>query len=398
MNRNPLRMLAALLLVCVLVLTKTYGAAVGACAFVAGGLAIEMLKPSADFSYLRAYTGVTLAEIFIPEVYADIQPNDTVETSAFAASGVAVTNPILQKAAMSGTKKVEVPLWDDLDASGEPNYSDDTDTEATPDKLGTDSYDARNAYMNKGYGAADLAVELSGATPGSGEPMTRIKNRFGSYWTRIFQSRLIAIARGVLNKNVAANGSDMVHDISLQTTVGVTADNKISADAVVEAVFTMGDKFDTIKAIAMHSVVYKNLVKQQLIEYVKDAEGKLLYETYLGRRVVVDDGLPVIAGTTSGFRYVTVMFGAGAIGYGQGKPKVPAEVDRKPAGGRGGGLENIWERKTWMIHPQGFDWLEASITAAGGQAPNLTDLRNANNWARVLDRKNCPMAFLITNG
>ena len=165
----------------------------------------------------------------------------------------------------------------------------------------------------------------------------------------------------------------------------------------VDAVFTMGDKFDGLRVIALHSVVYQRLVKQQLIEFVKDADGKILYESYLGKRVVVDDSLPVIAGTTSGFRYLTVLMGGGAIGYGTGSPKVPFELDRIPAGGKGGGLENIWERKTWMIHPFGFDWTENTVTAPGHTA-TLANLRLAANWDRKLPRKMIPLAFLVTNG
>lgn len=391
---TKLRGLAALLLACVFTITYVHGAAAGAVAFVAGSLAVESLRPH-KAGFLFAYTGVTLAEIFIPEVYGTIQPNDSPETSAFSQSGVAVTNAVLQQAAKSGARKVEVPLWNDLDSSVAPNLSDDTDTEATPGKVDTTSYDARNAFLNKGYGAADLAVELAGTTPGNGDPMTRIRNRFGTYWMKQFQYRIVAAVRGILAKNISANSGDMLHNIALETTVGVTDANRISSEAVVEAVFTMGDKFENLKAIAMHSIPYKKLVLLELIDFVKDSTGTLSIPTYLGKRVIVDDGLPVIAGTTSGFKYVTVLFGEGAIGYGEGNPKVPVELDRKVAAGNGGGLENLWERKTWLIHPAGWDWLEASVA---GESATIAELQNAANWSRILARKNVPMAFLQTNG
>lgn len=393
---NMLRALAVALLLCVAITGYTRGTPAAVAMFVVGGLAIESLRPRrAGIGALHIYTGVTLAEIFIPEIYADIVANDTPETSAFSQSGVAVSNPLLVKAAQSGTKTVEVPLWNDLDSSVAPNLSDATDTEATPGKVDTDSFKARNAYLNKGYGAADLAVEIAGATPGQGDPMTRIKNRFGTYWQRQFQYRIIAACKGILAKNIAADGSDMVHSVALETTVGQTSANKISAEAVVEACFTLGDQFNGLAAIAMHSVVYKKLVLDQLIEFVKDADGTLLYTSYLGKRVVVDDGLPVRAGTTSGLVYTTILFGTGAIGYGEGQPKMSAEVDRKPAGGNGGGLENMWERKTWMIHPWGWNWTDSSVA---GESATIAELGTAANWARVLDRKNCKMAFLLSNG
>jgi hypothetical protein len=393
---QKLRLIALALLALCWSAFNTRGAAAGITMLVLSGLALECLWHNrAPMHFLRAYTGTTIAEIFIPEVYGSIQPNDSPEKTAFAQSGVAVTNPLLQQAAQSGAKRVEIPLWNDLDASVPPNLSDDTDNEATPGKVGTTDHTARNAFLNKGYGAADLAVELSGTTPGGGDPMTRIRNRFGAYWAKQFQYRIIAACRGVLAKNIAANGGDMVHDVALETTVGVGAGNKISADVLIEAVFTMGDQFDSIAAIAMHSIPYKNLIKQELIDFVKDSTGTLTVPTYLGKRVIIDDGLPVVAGTTSGFKYITILFGAGAIGYGEGSPKVPVELDRKPAAGMGGGLENLWERKTWLIHPAGWDWLEASVANV---SPALAELRMAANWSRTLARKQVKMAFLQTNG
>jgi hypothetical protein len=394
MKLNHIRALAALLLACAFLIGSAHGLSAGVVAFVIGGLAVENLKPRQP-GVLMAWTGVALADIFIPSVYATIQPNDSPETSALAESGVVVSNPVLDQAAKTGTKKVEIPLFNDLDSSVEPNYSTDTDTNATPKKVGTDSLDARNAYLNQGYGAADLAVELSNATPGDGNPMTRIKNRFGTYWKHQFQYRIIATARGVLADNVANDAGDMLHNIALETTVGVTDANRISADAIVAACFTMGDQFQRLRAIAMHSVPYQKLVKDDLIEFIPDSTGKLTIPTYLGLRVVVDDGLPVIPGTTSGLKYLTILFGAGAFGYGTGTPPVPAEVSRTPEGGNGGGLESIWERKTWMIHPHGFDWLEGSVA---GNSPTLAELRLAANWNRKLNRKNIPLAFLQTNG
>lgn len=389
------RFLAAILLVCVAIIGYVHGLEAAVVTTIGGGLAIDCLRPSRVHNALFAYTGVALADIFIPQVYATIQPNNSPETTAFAQSGVAVTNAVLQAAAKTGTKLVECPLWNDLDASVAPNLSDTTDTLAVPGKVNTTSFDARNAFLNKGYGAADLAVEIAGATPGDGDPMTRIKNRFASYWAKQFQYRIIAACRGVLADNIANDAGDMLYNIALETTVGVGAANKISADAVMGAVFTLGDQFGMMRAIAMHSIPYRNLVAQQLIDFVRDADGQLLYSSYLGLRVIVDDGLPVIAGVTSGFKYVTILFGAGAIGFGEGDPKVPVELDRIPAGGNGGGLENLWERKTWLIHPSGMDWLEGSVAA---DSATLAELRLAANWSRAVDRKNVPLAFLQTNG
>lgn len=225
--------------------------------------------------------------------------------------------------------------------------------------------------------------------------MTRIRNRFGTYWARQFQYRIIAACRGILAANIADNGGDMVVDLAIENGNAATDANRIGATSVIEAVFTMGDAFDALRAMAVHSNIYKRLVTLQLIDFVKDQTRDIMIPTYLGKRIIVDDGLPAIAGTTSGFKFVSIMFGANAIGYGEGSPKVPAELERLPSSGMGGGLENLWERKTWLIHPGGWNWTEDSVANV---SPALAELRLAANWERVLSRKQVPMAFLLTNG
>lgn len=394
-STKALRWLASTLLVICFIAYLTDGIAVASGLFVASGLVIESLRPAKVKNGLFAYTGASLADIFIPEIYSTIQPNDSPETTLFSTSGVAVTSPILQAAAQSGTKMVEVPLWNDLDFSVDPNLSDDTDTLAVVGKVNTSEFNARNAYLNKGYGAADLAVELSGATPGNGDPMTRIRNRFGAYWAHQFQYRIIAACKGIMAANIANNAGDMVFSVAQETTVGLSASNYISATSVLESVFTMGDQFDMLGAIALHSLVYKRLLEQELITFLKPSTGTTLLPQYLGKTVIVDDGLPVIAGTTSGFKYTSVLFGTAAIGYGEGSPKVPVELFRRPNAGNGGGLEDLWERKTWMIHPFGWNWLDASVAA---NSATRAELAMVANWSRVIPRKKVPMAFMITNG
>ena len=145
----------------------------------------------------------------------------------------------------------------------------------------------------------------------------------------------------------------------------------------------------------MHSVVYKRAVDNDDIEFMKDSEGLMVIPTYMGKRVVVDDLMTTVAGGTSGFKYTTVLFGAGAIGYGNGAPEVPTEVEREALQGNGGGIETLVSRKSWIVHPFGFEFTSASVA---GESPTLAEFKAAGNWNRVVARKNVPVAFLITNG
>lgn len=331
-----------------------------------------------------------LADVIIPEVYADYQAENSPEKTAFYESGVVARNALLDQKANQGGKILDVPFWKDLDATSEPNLSsDDPATSATPDKISAGTQIAQIAYVNNGWSAADLASEIAGS-----DPMQRIAARTGVYWNRQWQRRLLNTAKGILADNVANDSGDMVNDIAIEDGNNAAAANLFSRAAFTGAAFTLGDMFEITTAVGVHSVVYKRMVDNDDIDFIRDSAGNLVMPSFMGRRVILDDQMPVEAGGTSGFKYTSVLYGAGAFGYGEGSPRVPVEIEREAAQGNGAGVETLWERKTWLLHPFGFQF----TGTPAGESANLTELAAATSWDRVIDRKNVPMAFLITNG
>lgn len=332
-----------------------------------------------------------LSDIFVPEVFQSYQVNDAVEKTAFVDSGVVTLSPTLDQRANSGGMLTTIPFWNDLDASIEPNYSNTTYTDiATPQKIDSGEQTARIAYLNEGFSSSDLNKELAGS-----DPMQRIANRVDAYWQRQFQRRVLSIAIGIYNNNVAADGGDMVVDVSSTTPGTVTDDNRFTAPGLIDANYTLGDAAPGVSMLALHSIVYKKMLKDDLIDFIPDSQGKLTIPTYLQMRVIIDDGMPTF-GTGVDRKYLCILFGQGAIGYGRGTPRVPAEVQRYPERANGGGVEVLWSRKTWLIHPAGFNFLSTVITGPG-LSPTWNDLQDATNWERVLDRKKIPLAFYVVN-
>jgi len=340
---------------------------------------------------------VQISDVFVPEVYTSYLNQDGPEKTALFEAGVAVRNPALSAAFGDGGRIATLPFWNDLDASDEPNYGTDSTTDvATPAKLDTNEQVGRMASLNQGYSAADLASELAGS-----DAMTRIRGRFSRYWERNLQRRIIASLEGVIADNVANDSSDMVNDISGATNGDVAASTKFSRDAFTTAAFTSGDHFDNYTAIAVHSTVYKTMVDNDDIDFIPDSEGRLTIPTFMGRRVIVDDGLPFTAAggasdsDTAPF-YTSFLFAEGLIGYDERAARVPAEVHREPAQGNGAGVEVLWERKNWVIHPFGTAFQSNTLTKGNA---TLAQLRLAANWDRVVsDRKSIPFAAMVTNG
>jgi len=68
----------------------------------------------------------------------------------------------------------------------------------------------------------------------------------------------------------------------------------ISAHSIVDAAQKLGDAKDQLTAIIMHSATEAELKKRDLIEYIPaSTNGTDRIPTFLGKRVIVDDGTPV---------------------------------------------------------------------------------------------------------
>jgi hypothetical protein len=331
-----------------------------------------------------------LTDIIDVTVFRDLPAVNGVEKTAFYQSGIIAASPLLNDLATAAGKTAELPFWKDLDGSIETNYSTDDPTDiAVPQKVVQGEQISRKAFMNQGWSVADLASELAMGA----KAMDQVRARTDMYYQRQFQRRLIASANGVMADNVANDNGDMVVNVAAESTGAQTADTKFTRNNFTDTVFTMGDASDELGVISVHSAIHAQMVKNDDIIFMPDSQGNLTIPTYMGLRVVVDDGLTVTAGSTSGFKYLSVLYGAGAFGYGDGAPDVPVAVEREEAQGEGGGIETLWVRKTQIIHPFGFQNTGTPAAISYTQA----ELRLAATWDRVVSRKNIPMAFLITN-
>lgn len=322
---------------------------------------------------------------------------DPVEKTAFFQSGILAPTPYAAEIARGPSNLANIPFWKAIDSSIEPNYSNDIYQDiATPRNVQTGEMMARVAYLNEGFGQADLTVELT-----SQNPLQSVATRLDNFWQRQAQRRLIATSLGLYNDNVAADDAyhtqnDMVVDVS--ATLG------FDAGAFIDATQTMGDALmsnsgEVLGVIAMHSFVYGQARKQQLIDFIRDAENNTMFATYQGYRVVVDDSMTVV-GAGADRKFISIIFGNGAIGYGEGNPTNPLAYEREESRGNGGGVETLWSRKTWLLHPLGYSFTSAVITGNGSEtvprSASWQDLANATNWNRVVERKHVPIAFLVT--
>lgn len=332
---------------------------------------------------------VRLSDVIVPHEFTDYVTINVAEKTALAQSGVLVRNARIQTELAAGGESFTVPAWLDLDNAEADIVTDDPDVESTPGKLAATSYRVRKAYLAKSWSAMNLASELAGSSA-----LGRIQSRVGAYWERQIQRRLVSTLRGILARNVAANGGDMVVDIT-----GAAGNAALfSAAAVIDTAHTLGDGLRDVTAIAMHSDTYAYAVKNDMIQTIPDSNGGWI-QTFRGMAIVVDDAMPkdnIAADPEEDpavWAYTSVLFKPGAIGYGFTAPREAdgTEIESRPAAGNGGGQQILHSRHNLAVHPSGFSFLDSQDM---GQSPSIADLAVAAHWNRVDHRKNVGIAFL----
>ena len=335
---------------------------------------------------------VRLIDVYEPTAFNAAVQESAIELNSLLSSGILVRDPRIDAMVGVGGMVGELPNFNPL-TNDEPDYTtDDPGVDSVPAKIDSATQIYRLANQHKSWSTMDLARQLA-----LEDPLGAITNRIGLYWATNTQNRVISSALGVLADNVANDSSDMVVNVSIATGDTAAAANLIHADAVIDAMATLGDAAGKVKAIGLHSVVYTTLQKLNLIAYIPDARGEVNIPTYLNLRVLVDDAMPVVAAATNGFIYTSILFGEGAFGYGTSAPLTASELERNESAGNGGGQDILHSRFNEIIHPQGFAF--ASANQLQGISATRAHLELAAEWDRTYtERKNIPLAFLRTNG
>lgn len=323
---------------------------------------------------------VRISDVVVPEVFTPYVINRTMEKSALFQSGIVQTVPQLGLGVGEGNRLINMPFWNDL--SGADEVLSDS-TALTPDKITSNKDVATQLFRGRSWSTNDLAATMSGD-----DPMGAIGDLAASYWARRKQATLISLLKGVFNGTLAATH---VNNLAIEAGTTATASNKISGGAIVDTISKLGDAHDSLTAIVMHSVPYFNLVKQDLIQFIKSSDGTVDIPTYMGKRVIVDDGCPVVAGATNGFKYTSYLFGAGAIGYAEGTPEVATEVGRDILAGD----DILVNRKHYLLHPRGVKFNNVSVA---GSSPTNAELETVGNWSKVYEDKQVKMLAMVTNG
>lgn len=344
-----------------------------------------------------------IADIIVPEIFTPISQVRTEEKSNLIKSGALVKDASLDALLAGAGLTFELPSFKPLDNEDENLSGDDADdtykdawgslTNSRPKKIETLSEIGVRMSRNQSWAAADLTSAL-----GQKDPLSAVSELTSDYWALRMQAAFVATMKGVFADNDAAPAVaehvqyDMTFDASGASFVdGVT---NFTAEAFLDAAITMGDSMEALGLVLLHSIVYNRALKNNLIDFIPDSENPAArgIPTFLGRRVVIDDGMPAASGV-----FESWLFGAGAVRLGVGTPKVPTETQRKPDAANGGGQEILHNRVEWMIHPTGYQYVGTAPKSGPSNAATSNNLAHAGSWKRAFpSRKHIKVARLKT--
>ena len=306
-------------------------------------------------------TKTKISDVIVPEVFAPYFIQESMEKSAIYQSGIISNDPKLDVLATAGGRLINMPFWDDL--TGADEVLSDTGA-LTPKKIVANQDVAALFMRGSAWSANDLAKALSGD-----DPMGAIGSLVANYWSRRYQKLLLSILKGIFGTTELS----ATNSLDISSLAGDRA--MISASAIIDGTQKLGDAKDSVTAMIVHSATEAHLAKQDLIETIRDSEGKILYKTYMDKRLIVDDGCPVVGGV-----YSSYFFGQGAFGLGNGNAPVPVETDRDSLGGD----DYLITRHHFVLHPRGIKFTDANVAES---SPSNAEAADSTNWKPVYEPK-----------
>lgn len=286
--------------------------------------------------------------------------------------------------------------------------------------------------------------------------MDNVAAQIAVYHQQVKQNMLLAVLRGIFSMDktsgsVAANAAKEFTEKHTYDISGNSGDAAFAGASTLNTAIqqSCGDNKDIFKLIIMHSAVATNLENLRLLKYLTytDANGiqqDLSIGTWNGRRVLIDDGMPVTeigatytatadetvsAGKTyyskSGDSYTEVtapaenpktakyyektksgtpaytsyVLGRGSIILDDIGDSKPYEMSRNPS--KNGGEDTLYVRDRYIVGVDGISFEKpASITASAtnGDLANGANWQVINNGETAISHKSIAVARIISKG
>lgn len=315
----------------------------------------------------------------VPEKFSQYVIDRTTALNTLVSAGIATPDATvgqLINGTPEGGRFIQLPMWNPLE--GEEDVFGEQDVSVGD--ITTKEARATLLIRQRAWGSTDLAHVLGGA-----DPMGAVAQLISDWRNTREQQIYLSIMKGLFATDGALK--DHMNDISAGT--GEAA--YISRESTLDTKQLLGDHHKALGMVFMHSATYTYLQKKELIlrqPVINPAGDTVEIETYMGYRVIVDDGMPVADGV-----YDTYFLGGNAFIRQDGTPQgfIGTETDRDKIGAKNY-LINRWCQ---IIHPRGLSWVsDGTYLNPEHKYPANADLEVAANWKLVVDHKKVALACM----
>lgn len=312
-----------------------------------------------------------------PILASGIVRQDASIMDAIGAKGNVATMPIY----------VPLNIFDD----GMMPLNNDGNTDNVPVEIAGNKQTCMLIQRMKSFKAKDFTKELTGAAP-----LDHIKKSLVGFYTQVWENELMNIANAALGVTGLA---EHITDLSITTgTVGEA--NLINETTMIDAEqAALGDMAGGLGLTVMHSRIFANYQKRQLVEYDKYTVGGAIKQEITmprinGKLVLVTDRYTVDT-AVSGFPvYKTFLFGEGAF-LSADKKNYENQYTTNYDPEKAAGTDMFYTKQGKVLHPNGLSLAVDNIAA---ESPTFTELGTTANWALKFNHKNVKMGLIKSNG
>lgn len=264
-----------------------------------------------------------ISDIIVPQVLGPMAAAEISNFLDFEKTGL-IANDYNNVNITAGGNFAEVPFYNQLDGTDADEVLTDT-TSLTPSKITTGKDIGVVVHRGKAWGSRDLAKILSGD-----DPQKSIASQVAKYWAKRIRTTIINVLNGVFAASgPLGTGATNPHCLK----VGVTSSTKVllSHSVALQAMNLLGDAMNDFDVFVMHSKVYTDLVNAKLTSFSLGFNPENIKvdatDTYLGKKIIVSDDVPVDIGTPTYPIYTTYIGKKGSIYLGRQKDLM-TETDR----------------------------------------------------------------------
>lgn len=340
-----------------------------------------------------ARTGTFGGFHFDPEIFTRMMTEADYWSNPILASGVIREDASIMSAIGSSGNVATLPFYTPINLfdEGMAALNNDGETNNTPVEIAGSKQTCMLIQRMKAFKANDFTQELTGANP-----IDHVKSKVQNYYTQVWENELMNIINAILGLDAMDE-----HVTDLSVTTGTLGDaNLVNETTAIDAEeAALGDMAGGLGLMVMHSKIFANYQKLQLVEYDKYSVGGAIKKEVvlptINGKVVLRTNVHTVDASVPGFPvYKTYLLGAGSIlGATKSNYKEPYFVDYDPE--TSAGVEMLYTKQGRVLHPNGFSLAVDNIAK---ESPTLAELGNKANWGLKFNHKNIKLGLIKSNG